>query len=411
MAILPVFCCGFECGLFGAVGQHWATGGSGSAPTFITSGHRSGLRAARFIGAAGLTSYVDTLALASSTRWVGRFYVYFNVINSGSPFIASIGSAGPRIYLVGAESKLYSAVNTAIGGNGITVTTGVWYCIDFDFNINTGGNDTCDIKVNGVSTGQATGVGDSAGTTTLRLGAQTSDSGDFVIDDVIISHTAADYPLGGGYVLSYIPNADGTHNVASANDFERFEGGVDTGTDIINSTTTAWQLVDKRPLTTTIGDAIAMEAPPNTTDFVEVLPEDSVESAGPRAVEVIAAIHQAGTGEGNMAITLVGAFTHLSTIYSATTVAGSTSIVFKREQFPHSPPSSGGPPWVIGGGGQGDFNSITVRFGSPVALDVNPDQYLDGLMIEAEYAEVIVIYRELSISPPPYLQVTRVVAY
>jgi hypothetical protein len=314
-------------------------------------------------------------------------------------------SSGPIVKFKQSDSKIYAAVGTTLGATGISVTTNVWYRIDFDFNIQTAGDDFCDAQVNGVACGQATAAGLSASATHLSLGANSNVSANIFFDDVILSHTAADYPLGGGYVLSYIPNADGTHNIAGANDFERTL----TGTDILNSTTDAFELVNDRPLESAAGDFINMVVPAGANDWVECAFENSAEATAPRTVELIAAIHQAGTGLGNMEIILVDNGAD-GTIYTATGVAGATVLSYKRAHF--ADPPSAATAWVLGGAINGDFNNLLVRFTSPAAVDANPDQYFDCIMIEAEYAEVVsVIYRELSISPPPYLQVTRVVAY
>ena len=60
---------------------------------------------------------------------------------------------------------------------------------------------------------------------------------------------------------------------------------------------------------------------------------------------------------------------------------------YKRAHF--ADPPSAATAWVIGGGGNGDFTDLRVRFGSPAALDVNPDQYFDCIMLEAEFATVV----------------------
>ena len=140
-----------------------------------------------------------------------------------------------------------------------------------------------------------------------------------------------------------------------------------------------------------------MLAPVNATDYVQCwlgpAPGISTPTDPPRAVEVIAGIHQAGTGAGNMEIRLrdgnygISVAHTLSRIYTATAVAGNTAVQYKRAHF--AEPPSAATAWVIGGAGDGDFNNLRVIFGSPAALDVDPDQYFDGLMIEAEFAEVV----------------------
>ena len=131
-----------------------------------------------------------------------------------------------------------------------------------------------------------------------------------------------------------------------------------------------------------------MAAPTAATQYVRCkfgpAPGISVPTTPPRCAEVIAGIHQAATTTGNMEIRLYDA-TVIDPVYSATAVAGVTTVVYKRKAYASGPAGS----WVIGGGGSGDFTNIKVEFGSPAALDVVPDQYFDCIMIEAEFAEAV----------------------
>jgi hypothetical protein len=405
---VPVFCCGGECGRIAAsganVGEHWtALPGSGSV-TIETTIVRSGARAIRLTGTT-TTCSVSTLNLATATRWVARFYLRFvTALPSVDTVIAWPNSTtGPNLRFQQSDSKLYAAVGTTVGASGVLVAPGQWYRVDCDFNINTGGDDTSDVNVGGVACGQATGAGLSAGQSGFAVGFGSA-TADIIIDDLVLSQTAADYPLGAGYVNHFVPTADGAHNVAGANDFER--GG--TGTDITNATTTAYQLIDDVPLddvTPDTDDYINMIAPPNATDYVECIfgpaPGISTPTTGPRAVEVIAGIHQAGTGTGNMEIRLNDNGS-MGTIYTATTVAGTTTIIYKRAHFA-DPPSAASVWNAAGDGGNGDFLDLRMRFGSPAALDVNPDQFLDCIMIEAEFAEVTAV--DTDWMPGPFVQV------
>jgi hypothetical protein len=325
-------------------------------------------------------------ANASTTRYVGKFYIRFTTLPTVSCELAYHGSTaatGPKVWFNQSDSKIYARVGSTSGASGVTVTTGVWYRIDFDFNIQTAGNDVCDVQVDGSACGQATATGLSAGTGNLGLGSLTATTCDMFYDDVILSQTAGDYPLGAGYVNHFTPTSDGTHNIAGAADFQR----TTTGTDILNATTTAFQLIDDVPLESGSSvDWINMVAPPNATDYVECIfgpaPGVNTPTAAPRAVTPIAAQHQAGTGTGNTRIAISDNGT-LGLIYNAT-AAGTTTIVYKWVDF--SDPPSAASVWVIGGGGNGDFTNLRVRFGSPGAVDANPDQYLDSIMVEAEFA-------------------------
>lgn len=257
-----------------------------------------------------------------------------------------------------------------MGATGVAVTTGVWYLIDVK--VNASANPwTVDVQVDGAACGQAT-LAAAAGTTQqLALGNSSTATLDMYADDLLVSHTSGDYPLGGGYVISYIPNADGTHNVAGANDFERTL----TGTDIINTTTDAYELVNDRPLEAVAGDFINGKAPPNTTDYVEVAYEDSAESVAPRSVEAIAGYHDAsGAGTHNFQLTLRSGSTTADIMPAATRNVGAT-MSWGRAHFTTIP---GGTAWTLDA-----FNALVSRI---IVSDPSPDVYLDGLMLEAEYA-------------------------
>lgn len=380
----PTFCCGFECGVSGA---HWTLAGTSS---FDTGTVRSGARSLRCNPTAGTGSAVATALrdhYSSGTRHIGRAYIYFATLPNADTIIIGMANSttGPVIRFKQSDSNLYAAVGTTLGASGVTVTTGQWYRLDWDMNVNTSGNDLCDLRVNGTACGQAvaTGLSSAPGAVT-RFGITSGTiTADLFFDDFVASSTAADYPIGAGYVNHFVPTADGTHNVAGANDFER----TTTGTDIVNATTTAFQLVDDVPLDSGASvDWINMIAPPNATDYVECIfgpaPGITTPTAAPRTVEAIAGIHQAATTTGNMEIRINDNGT-LDTMYTATGVAGVTSVAYVAKGYAAGPAGA----WVIGGGGNGDFTDLRVRFGSPAALDVVPDQYFDCIMLEAEFAE------------------------
>lgn len=268
----------------------------------------------------------------------------------------------------------------------MAVTTGVWYRLDVLINLTTNPW-TVDVKVDGTDCTQHT-VG-TAGTTATRMVCTVTgiNTADLYFDDIVLSNTVGDYPIGAGYVNHFVPTADGTHNIAGAADFKKGAAGV----DITNATTDAYLLIDEVPLDDTTPDTddyINLILPPNATDYTEHVfgpaPGISTPTTGPRAVEVIAGIHQAGTGAGNMELRLNDNAT-MGTIYTATGVAGTTTIVYKRAHFA-DPPSAATEWHALNDGSNGDFRDVRVRFGSPAAVDATPDQYFDCIMIEAEFA-------------------------
>lgn len=390
----PIFCCGCECGVDG---PHIVL--NPGIVTFTTSNVITGTRSVRcnpsasgnggaplgvFVGAGGVS--IIRTKIRFDTLPTKDFWVIAHGIAAG---------VGSGVVYKTADATLYAAANVlatgTVGATGVSVTTGVVYVVEV--RIDRRNNPwLVDAQVNRLPVAQASAaVAANTSAAAVQVGLcnfASTITGDATIDDILLSETLGDYPLSGGVVRHFIPTADGTHNIAGTGDFQRTL----TGTDILNATTTAFQLVDDVPLESGASvDWINMLAPPNATDYVECIfgPASGVSTPiqPPRAVEVIAGIHQSGTGLGNMEIRLNDNGS-LNAVYSATGVAGVTSVAFKRKHYA-TPPSGGA--WTIVTG-NGNFNGLRVRFGSPAALDVNPDQFFDCIMIEAEFPDVSPIF-------------------
>lgn len=379
-----------ECGVFGggaaANDGHWAIGAG--TPTFSTTTVNNGARALRCNPSAATQYAYSIFNAAAQTRLVGRCYLRFATLPGASCDLISFGPSpfsGPLVTYNSPDTKIYAAVGGTKGASGVTVTTGVWYRIDFDFNIATGGNDTCDVRVDGTACGQATATGWSAGQTEIDLGALSSATCDLFLDDVILSLTGADYPIGAGKVLAYVPDADGTHNVGT--DMDRGTTAAPTGdTSISGSTTDAYQWVNGTPL---LGGAsnntrlINMTAL-SSTHYAEVDFQATAETAAPRAVEVITADRQDGTGSGSFQTKLNDNGTE-DAIANYGSVAGVTTDRYVTKQYATM---VGGGAWTLA-----RFNALKARFG--YSTDANPDQFWRGIMIEAEFAVV-------TKAPPPF---------
>lgn len=390
----PIFCCGCECGVAGdsVIGSpHWVTGA-----TFSTSTVRNGARSLRVnLAASSAAANNLTGVTLGGTVSVVRGYLNFTTLpNTNFPLLMVTTAVGSEVGAVyqSSDSKVYAGRDNngtlTVGATGVTITTGQWYRVDILVDVHTNPW-TVDVKIDGTALGQASIA--LAASTIARIRQGRTYSGvftttvDYFLDDLLVSATSGDYPLGAGYVNHFVPTSDGTHNIAGAGDFQRTL----TGTDILNATTTAFQLIDEVPLEATVTDWINMVAPPNATDYVECIfgpaPGIVTPVVPPRTVEVICGINQAGTGNGNMEIRLNDNGT-TGVIYTATGVAGvavATGQVFKRAHFVDPP--SAATAWTLSG--NGNFNNVRIRFGSPAAVDANPDQYLGCAMIEAEFAD------------------------
>lgn len=376
----PVFCCGFECGRLGNVGQHWNGAVGGLIDTTIK---RSGARSCK-----SDTNNIITRSFTGGNDTVFRGYVYFETLPTSDMnlFYVDASAVGYGFKFFVTDNSVRTFAGNSNGASGTVVTTGQWYLLDCYVSSGPGTTQTTQAKIDGVTIATATRSPFSgAATSSMGFRGGIFDVGTAYLDDVMMSLTAGDYPLGAGYINHFVPIADGTHNVAGANDFERGT----TGTDIINSTTTAYQLIDDVPMDDTTPDTddfINMIAPPNATDYTEHIfgpaPGIATPVAAPRAVEVAVAYHQAGTGNGNMELLLNDNGT-TNAIVTLSGVAGTTTIRYSTKQYATGPAGA----WVIGGGGNGDFTDLRIRFRSGAVVDANPDQYFDCAMIEAEFQE------------------------
>ncbi len=381
----PVWCCGFECGVDGT-GHLKLTNAS-----FDTGTVRTGARSLRCNPTAAI-SHARAVGLTNTTVYIARAYLYFATLPSTTcevfTSLSFTTSKFEGAYFKSSDSKIYAGYDIAnLGATGVAVTTGQWYLVDI--RLDARNNPTLiDVQVDGVACGQATQAvaSENYDSNGLTVGIRaTAATADVYCDDWVISQSIGDYPIGAGHVNHFVPTSDGTHQVAGAADFKRTL----TGTDILNATTDAYTLVDDVPLESGASvDWINMVAPPNATDYVECVfgpaPGISTPTVAPRAVEVIAGIHQAGTGTGNMEIRINDNGT-TDAMYTATTVAGVTSVAYKRKHYATNIADGGA--WTVAAGA-GNFNNLRVQFGSPAAVDANPDQYFDCIMVEAEFAEV-----------------------
>src|SRR5262245_34818869 len=181
----PVFCCGFECivAASGTGSPHWQTSTGVTQSTTTVRTGTSSLRS----NAGGRVAASPTGTFAGA-RHIGRVYIRFTTLPSADTGVAYFGNAtdGPMVRFKQSDSKLYAAVSTTLGATGASVTTGIWYRIDYDYNVNTGGADFCDVQVDGVALGQATATGTSVSQTFDSLGILSgAATGDIFYDDFL----------------------------------------------------------------------------------------------------------------------------------------------------------------------------------------------------------------------------------
>lgn len=241
---------------------------TGGTPGIDTTGPKNGARC---------FNIPSTAASESSLGWtltqnilVGSCYIRFvGSVPTANCCLISPGTTGaePRVMFQSSDSKIY-AHQSGFGASGVAVVADTWYLIDFKFDTSTGTR-TCDVQVNGTACAQASAAIATANMTSVRFGknnfAATTANGNIRYDDIILSFTSGDYPLGEHEVQKMSPNADGTHSF-NANDFIRG----DAGAAILTSDTDVNTLVDETPFAA-IGttDSIQQNVI-NTNGYVEL---------------------------------------------------------------------------------------------------------------------------------------------
>lgn len=346
----------------------------------------------------GTNALISTVPAVGAGQWAVRINVYFTVlpnINMDIPGVFTGFGLGAARFNA-SDNKIYAYADSGgFGASGVSVTANVLYCIDLkaDFTVNP---HLINVRVNGSACGQASEARaiDSTGGW-IAIGSGNAHTATYRVDDVLICTDLTDYPIGPGFVNHFIPTADGTHNISGTGDFQRGN----TGVDILNATTTAWQLIDDVPLPSGAVDqadnqrGVAPATP--ATDYVECIfgpaPGINAPTRPPRAVEAILAYHQISTTTGQSTVRLNDNGT-TNDILNTGAAAGVTTYRYARKQYATA--VAGGGPWVIGGGGNGDFTDLRCRF---LAQDANPDQCFDSIMIEAEFPEPLLLGRPFGI--------------
>jgi hypothetical protein len=264
----PYFLTGFEQGVLSINGGGICAAITGS-PAIQSSVKRTGSYALQYlVSGSAATSYVSYNVTASPTVFVGKIYFRWNTALSTATrilrFLVVAGSSG-AIYFDPSDATIYPYISTA-GSKSAALAQNTWYEIDWKFDVSTG-TSTLDVQLNKVAITQKTYSQTATSVNGLYVGMSTSATGEIYFDDMYLSVTSGDYPIGGStnrFEAAILkPNADGTHNagtnVIEAND----------GTDI--GTTTAYDKINSIPPSNT---TYIKQVATGTGNYFEVTLED-----------------------------------------------------------------------------------------------------------------------------------------
>lgn len=384
---LAIYCCGAECGL-AAAGT--ASNGVehltqvGAFASVVTSGPP--MRSPRcwyFNGASAigsLNAHTFATAIASPATAVARFYVWFNSLPDVDCELLNFTSTSTlNVRFIASDGTIRA--HTA--ASGITVTTGRWYRIDAKAVFAT--TRTVDVQVNGVAATQYSAAGSSATCTGISYGAGIGVSGTYshYIDDLCVSGTSADYPIGAGLVVPMYPNADGTHNRSADGDFGK---GASAATPVTAGSTDCWQSL-ANPLSTSIGTNFLGAIAAGSTEYLEIAfdfpapmsPGMTILTAKyfANGVMMVLTTHSASATTNNLTVTPRDGTGGLTGGAITADLSESTNTApCKMYNY-----NAGGAPFIIS---EGDLEGLNVRFSS---TDVTPDVYLDGVMFEVDIVQ------------------------
>lgn len=404
------FICGAECGIavVGALTtpgvEHWS---SVTAPaSVVTSGPASmrSTRAFRFNPSTQSPSLTHTFttAIASPATMVARFYVYFATVPNTSTGLLCTPTGTYGVAYHQPSGQLRATNGSSFAAAGIAVTTGQWYRVDTKIKIDT--TRTVDLSVDGVATTQFSEAGTAAAQTGFMLGSFATWTGDVYFDDVDVSGTSADYPIGAGTVAGLYPTADkpnssttptdgnGGHLYTLTTSFGKGAGGA-TNVGAQNAETTSWQSL-QNPLSTTIGSMVTEKVAGAGTQHMVwrmgTIPADATTVNG---VMVVAATHSATATANTQSLilsTYSGGGGSPKFVYNLAALNIAT-ITFPIVVMPLSPAGAGSSAWTVA-----SVNDVAARWGD--SNDVNPVPSLDGVCLEVDYVPAPPV---ITTNPPP----------
>jgi hypothetical protein len=331
----------------------WDTAANTAQISFVTGRRSNGLAARISPNGAGtrlLRNYTT-----AGTLFVFSFYVRIITLPSSGNVVRVFHSTADLLAFIriNSDGTLSAGVGTGTARTyGTPINDGGWHRLDLRYN-SSPATHTLDWYVDGNLQTQATGAGVAAtNQTSWAVGTNQAETATFDVDDVVVSATTGDFPMGDHTVLSVVPNAEGTHN-AGTNIMEN----AGTGNDINGTTETAWDKLDEWPPTTGINNADSITSSASgSANYAEV----KFQSAPSWATSTLWAVngivaHQSDTTGANTGITRIvdSSGTTLSDIFSGDMSETSAHYTWKIITAP-----AGG--WLIDAT---HFNGVKARVG------------------------------------------------
>lgn len=254
--------------------------------------------------------------------------------------IVPVTGASLRIFVDAGEvlSAFFTAGGATVAGPTLAIDTWYWVELIVDFSTTTY---TCTWRVNGVAQTTATKTGESPASGNYiqfnRFAADATDRTLYCGGMVWGSAASNSDFYGEARFRSYLPNADGTHNVG-AGTFRYTDNDGGAFTTITNGTTVAWSRLDEWPDDQTAADDwVERQLGTSLAEYVEIAFADEASLSDPVAVRVVSAIEESASADGNLNMKLVETTTvHGTPIYDAD-VGGTAPALYKSLLYTTKP--------------------------------------------------------------------------
>jgi hypothetical protein len=349
---------GFEHGVVSAVGLGIFSAVAGTATTADTLVARTGTYSLKVTDPVGTANNVS-LAFGAPAISVVRVYVRLASLPAANvtELLKLDAAAGNDLILgyVAATQRLSMRFGaTAVVPAASAAVAGTWYRIDMRLLANTNPR-TATWQIDGVAQTALTDVASAASTLTLRIGSTVvADTFTANYDDLLISATSADYPVGAGTVVGLRPDGMGTN--VNATSFREDDGTV------IDATTST--RLDDSPMTI-LTDYVRQQTI-GANDYIELTFADTGTSCVV-GVSALLAYHAAGTAANTGKTSIFSGATERILLNGDMSVTPLTyaSVVVAPASAPWTPTA---------------VNGLKARIG--YSSDVTPNPYWDGLLLE-----------------------------
>lgn len=237
-------------------------------PTFVTG--RDGVGKAMRIAASATAVQVTRNLTTAGTMLVVSFYFKCSAAPTGATLrIFRATADGVGLIGIKTDGNLTATYATGTGivtPTGVAVCDGLWHRVDARFN-SSPATHTVEWSVDGVAqTNGSSGLVAASNFTSWSIGTNIATStGTADIDDVAISATSGDHPLGDHICFSVVPTTDNAASVYGTNVMEQGDG-----TDLSSSNQGAQYLDEWAPTTGTNNADSVTQAATGTGNFVDV---------------------------------------------------------------------------------------------------------------------------------------------